>query len=84
MALMYKDENFRSTWLARKKGQTNDPDDSNSRYTKPPKLRKVQWSFWPFESSLHSESGYIQEEVSPDDIIDFDTEPDIDDSEGSM
>jgi len=64
---MYEDANFREEWVSKKLGLI---PHKGIPYVKPPQLKKVFWSFWPFQSSLSNDgTGY-----SLDEICEFDDE----------
>ncbi|KDR70233.1 hypothetical protein GALMADRAFT_255116 [Galerina marginata CBS 339.88] len=48
MSLMYDDEEFRKRWIARKRGL--DSAGVRRDNTTPPRLKKVQWNFWQFDT----------------------------------
>lgn len=73
MALMYDDMAFKKEWMSRKRGiNIDDRVSPRSIYIKPPSLRKVQWTFWTWNSSGNTRT-YNQEELDVDDELLFDT-----------
>ncbi|GLB40976.1 hypothetical protein LshimejAT787_0901910 [Lyophyllum shimeji] len=65
MEVMYEDDAFRDSWVARKKGLScTDKDSAKAVYVPPPALKRVEWRVWNAEGSEELDVQESEDEFS--------------------